>query len=211
MDDEWIGVPGWRHIVFRRRWESGEAYAVGLTEHDDGAIADEAFAHPEGPEQTPEDAAKVLNRLIDDVLVTDAKSFPEAVPIPLSKRKHGIIVGAVLDVATLMDGRFVLALKSAMSDERLRRELPSQARVSAIEHILRIVRQTPPGTDTLPLIGIRPLPEPPRQVPLYPDATYFELERDSPHWRETWQSKAIAIFVPAEFHIRRIELWAYHG
>jgi type VI secretion system protein ImpJ len=55
------------------------------------------------------------------------------------------------------------------------------------------------------------LPVAPRQLPFYAGATYFELDRASPHWQQMQNSGGFAIHVSGDFPNLRLELWAIRG
>jgi type VI secretion system protein ImpJ len=55
------------------------------------------------------------------------------------------------------------------------------------------------------------MPVAPRQLPFYAGATYFELDRGSPHWQAMQNSGGFAVFVSGEFPNLQIELWAIRG
>ena len=63
----------------------------------------------------------------------------------------------------------------------------------------------------LPGIAVRPLPVAPRQIPFYAGASYFELDRNSPHWQQMQASGGFAIFVAGDFPNLHMELWAIRG
>ena len=89
--------------------------------------------------------------------------------------------------------------------EQLRRLFPSQVKIGAVEHIRELVNVALPG------IAVRALPVAPRQIPFYAGATYFELDRNSPHWQQMQSSGGFAIHVSGEFPSLRLELWAIRG
>ena len=63
----------------------------------------------------------------------------------------------------------------------------------------------------LPGIAVRPMPTAPRQIPFYAGATYFELDRNSPHWQQMQSSGGFAIHVSGEYPNQRMDLWAIRG
>ena len=89
-----------------------------------------------------------------------------------------------------------------MPAETLRRVFPAQVKIGAVEHIRELVNVALPG------IAVRPLPVAPRQLPFYAGATYFELDRGSPHWQQMQNSGGFAIHVSGDFPNLRLELWA---
>jgi type VI secretion system protein ImpJ len=128
-----------------------------------------------------------------------------AVPIPLRDARHGVRVGPLTDRAILRGSVFVLVVQADVPTEALRRSFPAQVKIGAVEHIRELVNVALPG------IAVRALPVAPRQLPFYAGATYFELDRASPHWQQMQNSGGFAIHVSGEFPNLRLELWAIRG
>ncbi len=125
-----------------------------------------------------------------------------AVAIPLRDARHGVRIGPITDRNWLRAGSFVLSVQAEMPSEHLRRLFPNQVKIGAVEHIRELVNVALPG------IAVRPLPVAPRQIPFHAGATYFELDRGSPHWQQMQTSGGFAIHVSGEFPDLRMELWA---
>jgi type VI secretion system protein ImpJ len=140
-----------------------------------------------------------LRRSLSAVLETNAVS------IPLQDRRHGVRVGALTDRGILRNSNFVLSVQADVPSENLRRLFPAQVKIGAVEHIRELVNVALPG------ISIRPLGAAPRQIPFYAGATYFELDRNSPHWQQMQSSGGFAIHVSGEFPELKMELWAIRG
>jgi type VI secretion system protein ImpJ len=128
-----------------------------------------------------------------------------AIAIPLQERQYGVRVGPITDRSILRAASFVLVVQADMPTEQLRRLFPPQVKIGAVEHIRELVNVLLPG------IAVRPLPVAPRQIPFYAGATYFELDRNSPHWQQMQNSGAFAIHVSGDFPSLRLELWAIRG
>jgi len=128
-----------------------------------------------------------------------------AIPIPLRDARHGVRVGPITDRSILRASSFVLTAMCDMPTETLRRVFPSQVKIGAVEQIRELVNVALPGID------IRPLPVAPRQLPFYAGATYFELDRASPHWQQMQNSGGFAIHISGDFPNLRLELWAIRG
>ena len=128
-----------------------------------------------------------------------------AIAIPLQERRHGVRVGSIVDRSILRGASFVLSVQADMPTEQLQRLFPSQVKIGAVEHIRELVNVLLPG------IAVRPLPVAPRQIPFFAGASYFELDRNSPHWQQMQASGGFAIFVAGEFPNLRMELWAIRG
>jgi type VI secretion system protein ImpJ len=128
-----------------------------------------------------------------------------AIPIPLREARHGVRVGPIPDRSILRASNFVLTVQADVQAEQLRRLFPSQVKIGAVEHIRELVNVALPG------IAVRPLPVAPRQLPFYAGATYFELDRASPHWQQMQNSGGFAIHVSGDFPSLKLELWAIRG
>lgn len=125
-----------------------------------------------------------------------------AVSIPIEPRKYGVSVAMITDKRLLTSATFVLAAKASVPAESIRRHFPTQAKLGPVEQIRQLVNSALPG------IGLRPLPVAPRQVPYYSDVVYFELNSDSPYWKQMTTSGGLAIHVAGDFPDLDMELWA---
>ena len=129
-----------------------------------------------------------------------------AMPIPLREARHGVRVGPITDRSILRASNFVLTVQADVQAKQLRRlGASSQVKIGAVEHIRELVNVALPG------IAVRPLPVAPRQLPFYAGATYFELDRASPHWQQMQNSGGFAIHVSGDFPNLQLELWAIRG
>ena len=125
-----------------------------------------------------------------------------AVSIPLDPRKYGISVGVIADRKLLSTAGFVLAVKADIPPETVRRHFSGHAKIGPVEEIRQLVNSALPG------IGLTPLPVAPRQIPYHAGVVYFELERDSPHWRKMTTSGGVAVHVSGDYPGLSMELWA---
>ncbi len=128
-----------------------------------------------------------------------------AVAIPLQERGHGVRVGPIVDRNILRASSFVLSVQADVPTEALQRLFPAQVKIGAVEHIRELVNVALPG------IAVRALPVAPRQIPFYAGASYFELDRNSPHWQQMQSSGGFAIHVSGNFPNLHLELWAIRG
>jgi type VI secretion system protein ImpJ len=137
-----------------------------------------------------------LRRSLSAVLETNA------VEIPLQDRNHGVRVGPIMDRNLLRASQFVLTVMADLPAEQIRRFFPQQVKIGAVERIRELVMVALPGID------VRPLPAAPRQIPFHAGATYFELDRGSPHWQQMQTSGGFAIHVSGDFPNLKLALWA---
>jgi type VI secretion system protein ImpJ len=128
-----------------------------------------------------------------------------AVPVPLRQHKYGVHVAEVADRSLYASAAFVLAVRADVRADRLRRELPAQIKIGPAEKLKELVNVALPG------IGITPLPVAPRQIPFHVGVTYFEIDQQSPLWREMRTASALALHVAGEFPNLEMALWAIRG
>ena len=131
-----------------------------------------------------------------------------AVPIPLQERGYGIRVGVVADRNLFTAATFVLTVKADVPPDALRRTFPTLVKLGPVEKIRELVMSALPG------IALAPLPVAPRQLPYYGGASYFELNRSNPFWKQMQQpggSGALAIHIPENYPGLELELWAIKG
>ena len=129
-----------------------------------------------------------------------------AVAIPLQERRQGVRVGPIADRAILRGSSFVLSVQADMPTETLAPNVPGAGEDRR--------RGAYPRTGERGAAGHRasaPLPVAPRQIPFHAGASYFELDRNSPHWQQMQASGGFAIHVSGEFPNLRLELWAIRG
>lgn len=122
--------------------------------------------------------------------------------IPLQYRKYGVYIGPITYRPILLYRQFVLIVMADLPEEEVRRCLPQQVKIGAVERIRELV------TGQLPGIGVRALPATPRWIPYLIGATYFELDRGSPQWQELQTSRAFAIHVSDDFANLQLQLMA---
>jgi len=133
-------------------------------------------------------------------------AVPNAIPIPLVEGRGGARRGLItFERSLLRTASFVLTVQADMPAQDLQRRFPSHVTIAAVEQMKDFV------TSALPGIPVRVLPVAPRQIPFYGGASYFELERNSPHWQAMHNSAAFGIFVSGDFPNLRLELWAIKG
>lgn len=128
-----------------------------------------------------------------------------ATEIPLKSDRYGFYVALVGDVDLHATSNLVLATKADMPTESLRRDFPPLVTIGAPQMITQLVKSHLPG------VGLFPLPTTPQQIPFHAGYTYFELDRNSSHWKNIDEAKGIALHVPEKFPGLALTLWAIKG
>lgn len=125
-----------------------------------------------------------------------------AIGLSLVEKKYGIRVAQIPDRTLLTSAMFVLAVRADVPENTLRSHLPAQMKIGPVERIRQLVNAAMPG------IPIKALPVAPRQIPYHSGFSYFELERNTPFWKELQQSGGFAVHVGGDFPGLELEFWA---
>jgi type VI secretion system protein ImpJ len=128
-----------------------------------------------------------------------------AIQIPLEKKRFNISVGVVADRALFEEAVFVLAARADIPSESVRRDFPAQVTIASVDKIAKLVNEHLPG------VPLQALSVAPRQIPFHAGFTYFELDRNSPLFRELKSGGGIALHIPDSFPGLGLELWAVRG
>lgn len=125
-----------------------------------------------------------------------------ALSLGLVEKKYGIRVAEITDRSLLSSAMFVLAVSADVTEEVIRTRLPAQIKIGPVERIRQLVNVAMPG------INLKALPVAPRQIPYRSGHTYFELEKQSPLWKELDNSGGFALHVGGDFPGLEMEFWA---
>jgi len=125
-----------------------------------------------------------------------------AISLPLVEKKYGIRVSEIADRTLITSASYVLAVRADVAEEVVRTRLPAQIKIGPVERIRQLVNAAMPG------IEIKPLPVAPRQIPFRSGYSYFELEKQTPLWRELATSGGFAVHVGGDFPGIELEFWA---
>lgn len=125
-----------------------------------------------------------------------------AISLSLVEKKFGIRVAQIPDRSLLSTATFVLAARADVPENRLRAHLPAQLKIGPVEHIRQLVTVGMPG------IPLKSLAVAPRQIPFHAGYSYFELERNTPLWKELQTTGGFAFHVGGDFPGLELEFWA---
>lgn len=184
-----------------------DLYAVFVQMAGEFATFTEATRRPNAyPAYRHEDLQRSFAPVVADLRRSLSAVLEQtAIAIPLQERRYGVRVGAIMDRSILQASSFVLTVQADVPTETLRRVFPAQVKIGAVEQIRDLVNVAIPG------IAVHALPVAPRQIPFYAGASYFELDRNSPHWQQMQSSGGFAIHLSGDFPNLRLELWAIRG
>jgi type VI secretion system protein ImpJ len=97
--------------------------------------------------------------------------------------------------------KLIFAVSAAMPAEQIRKLLPQQAKLGAVEQIQKLVDFQLPGA------RLTALAHPPRIVPYYAQSVYFEVDCEGPNWDSSIAGSALALRIVGEFPEIRFEAW----
>lgn len=143
---------------------------------------------------------KIIDAVLKDYL--SAVIEEAASPITIEERRYGIKVATVHDKKLFEQAVFVLAVKADISVDDLRSQFPKQTKIGTVENIRSLVNNQLPG------ISLSSLPVAPREIPIKRDFQYFQLEANSPHWKNLGASGGFAFHLSGEFPELELEFWA---
>lgn len=135
-------------------------------------------------------------------LALSAVVDPRAYQIPLMEPKYGIYRAGIEDKQLLNEAEFILAVKSDIPQDELRRLFPVNTRVSSVEIIRDLVMASLPG------IPLESLAQVPRQIPYHSGYVYFRMNKQDKKWQEMLKSSGFAIHVGDGFPGLEMEFWA---
>jgi len=136
----------------------------------------------------------LLLRLLETVIPT------HCVTIPLERTPDRVYSGHITDEKLRKTGRFFLAVKSALPDEKLVAEVPRKAKVTSTNRIAHLIAQFLRGAE------LRYHPVPPKVIPAQPGQHFFEIEKSGEHWEAVASTGAIALYFPPEITDLHLEL-----
>lgn len=125
-----------------------------------------------------------------------------AIAMQLEEKRYGVRVAAITDRSLLASASYVLAVRADVTDETIRSRFPAQIKIGPVERIRQLVNAAMPG------IELKALPVAPRQIPFRSGYTYFELDKQSPFWKEMANSGGFAMHVGGDFPNLEMEFWA---
>jgi len=140
----------------------------------------------------------VLDGRIRDLLETVIPS--KFVPIPLEVRDRFTWSGSVTEDQHFRNSQFFLAISAKMGIDDLIRKVPQLLKISSMDDIQRLVRNSLPG------LALRHTPTPPAAIPMKLDNQYFSLNQGGPLWEAIVLSRHIAVFAPGEIIEPKMEI-----
>jgi type VI secretion system protein ImpJ len=194
-------LPGFRHLLELRRGHPAVLFEAMLelagalttfsTTVDPRTLP--AYDHSDlGPGFTTLDAT--LRELLETVV-------PENhVTLPLREVEPSIHATAIDQDRYLADSQLFLAVAADMKPDQLLRRAPQLLKVSAADHVQRLVRQALPG------VTLQPVAQPPGSLPIKLGYQYFRIEQAGEHWENIKVARNLTVYAPSDVPAARFEL-----
>ncbi len=193
--------PQLRHIYETRRGHPSELYNAMLALA--GALTTfSSVVHPRDlPAYDHADLAACFGRLdtiVRDLLETVVPST--CVSLPLREIRPTIHATAVDEDRYLAAPQLYLAVSAQMKADDLLKRAPHLLKVSAADHLDKLVRQALSG------VSLTHVPNPPSAVPVKLNYHYFLLGKSGEAWDAVVRARNLAAYVPSEFTDAQLEL-----
>jgi type VI secretion system protein ImpJ len=138
-----------------------------------------------------------MEKKISDLMGTIIPT--KCAPIPLSKTRESLFTGSLRD-DRLLEGQFYLAVQAEVPEEKIIKEVPLKAKVSATDRVDQLIAAAIRG------LVLRHLPTPPTEIPVQPGRQYFQVDKAGEHWEAVKKSRSISFYIPPEFKNLKLEL-----
>ncbi|MEP6691991.1 MAG: type VI secretion system baseplate subunit TssK [Gemmatimonadaceae bacterium] len=193
--------PQLRHIYETRRGHPSALYGAMLALA--GALTTfSSTVHPRDlPPYDHADLARCfgdLDQILRDLLETVVPST--CISLPMREIRPTIHATALDEDRYLAAPQLYLAVSAQMKADDLLKRAPQLIKVSAADHVDRLVRQALSG------VSLTHVPSPPTAVPVKLDFHYFLLGKSGDGWDAVVRSRNLAAYVPAEFMNAQLEL-----
>lgn len=135
--------------------------------------------------------------------VLSVSTEQRAIAIDLELKQYGLRL-AKIDKALFKGGvRFILCARADLAHQDLSQRLIGTLKIGAAQQIHELVNLNLPG------ISIAHLTQAPRELPVYADYLYFELQvKGSEHWKMVERAQHLAIHCSDQLPELNMELWA---
>ena len=121
--------------------------------------------------------------------------------IPLAAAGDYFYEGEIADQRVLGRARWVLAIRSHMSEPELMAKAPQLIKVCTPPFVRELVKRALPG------LALTHLPVPPPAIAARVETQYFGISRNGPCWDHMTQLRKVGVYVPGEFPSPEVEIF----
>jgi type VI secretion system protein ImpJ len=131
-----------------------------------------------------------LDALIRRYLEVVAPS--NCVTLQFRQAESYIYAAEVKDERCLRRSRWVLGIRSSITDSAILRQSPKLIKVCSAEGVAKLVQRALPGMELMHL------PVPPAALPAQADMHYFAISQAGPCWQHILQTKQVGVYLPGD-------------
>jgi len=143
-----------------------------------------------------------------DAILEELKSMltmvleQSSISLEIEKRKYGIYIAALKDKDIVNNSSFIFTVTADISAQKIKEVLVSSLKIGTIETIKNLVNYH--------LVGfkIKPLANPPKEIPYRVNHLYFSLELNEENKKELLKSTGFAFHLSADVPNIDYSLWA---
>ncbi len=121
--------------------------------------------------------------------------------IPLQAAGDYFYEGEIADQRVLGRARWVLAIRSRMSEPELMAKAPQLIKVCTPPFVRELVKRALPG------LALTHLPIPPPAIGARVETQYFGISRNGPCWDHMTQLRKVGVYVPGEIPSPEVEIF----
>lgn len=125
-----------------------------------------------------------------------------SISLAIEERKYGIHIVPIKDKELVKNSTFIFSVNADLSAQKIKETLVTGLKIGTIETIKNLVNYH--------LVGfkIKPLPNPPKEIPYRVNHLYFKLELNEKNLNELFKSAGFAFHLSAELPNVKYSLWA---
>src|ERR1039458_2353179 len=186
-------LPGLRHHLQDRRSHPEEVYrdlarlAGALSTFSLESTQDEI------PQYRHRDLTSTFREL--DVLIRrylEIVAPSNTVTLQFHKSDSYVYAAEVKDERCLRRSRWILGIRSSLTDSVILRQTPKLIKVCSAEGVAKLVQRALPGLELMPL------PVPPAALYAQADMHYFSISLSGACWQHILQTKQVGVYLPGD-------------
>lgn len=116
-----------------------------------------------------------------------------AITLNFTRTDQFIFVATVEDERCLRRSRWILGVRSDISESNLLRLVPARTKVCSAEGVVKLIQRALPGME------LTHLPVTPSALPAQADMHYFSISLDGACWQHILQTRKVGVYMPEEF------------
>lgn len=149
------------------------------------------------------DQTSSFERILDELKDMLAMVLEQnSISLPIQEKKYGIYISPLKDKELVQNSSFIFSVNADLAPEKIKEILVTSLKIGTIETIKNLVNYH--------LVGfkIKPLANPPKEIPYRVNHLYFKLELDNKNKQELQKSAGFAFHLSSKLPNVKYALWA---